>query len=672
MIWYGGKPYKQASNESTAPKVNGTRKDDPMVIDLDDDDEPDQPQIHSTPVEFEDEEEEVDPSAPYRSVRRYVDVPLGTSAMRIAVPHIPLDLSQAPPDAYPPEYLDRILVAAACADYSIQLVSLPISPPSPAITDISAMDVQTLKLFGSNSHQALISSIAITHSPDVVEQDEEVDGLPPSRSRSRGRTAGQSNGGQWSLLIASASCTGTGLLLVHQIPLADLRSKPRNPSHLRPIRRQPFRCSLMGAKLSFNTTSYPAERYSNLLITLPHASCAKVFQVFPRGHSIRGRRGSTATADSGSSTQSLRASSIRDGKVLITLLPPFAEQDPSDLIQRRKRVLDAKWIAGGRAIIALLEDGEWGIWDVEAVGPVSSSSPSSTNKNLIRGQGNVSGIHGGALTRFAVRSSVFPAGEAAIKSINNSSHQPTSGSLAPMTPHSRKVRSEGLFQGTKHDDGSLATPRAHGAIHVTELAASKANDDSAVLSYGGDYVYISSVLSFWRSEAAGRGSLDASLISRPKRLPTVRLGGQQPHTILLLGQPSGLRTGGLFGTTNSTPDFLVATSNRLILFMAPLTESPADRSNDQSKVANPLATNLSTDQVLLNQGELDVEGMDRILDGMATNGTAKGKTMSVFGKSVGFRLDDDVDMSSPTPGPRTRRKLVARGRAADTPRRLFT
>ena len=93
--------------------------------------------------------------------------------MRIAVPHIVKDLEQAPPESWPSLYLHRIVVAVACADLSIRLVSASLDPPTPEVQDVSRLDVQTIKIFGPSSHQDYISDIAITHTTGILDDDQE-------------------------------------------------------------------------------------------------------------------------------------------------------------------------------------------------------------------------------------------------------------------------------------------------------------------------------------------------------------------------------------------------------------------------------------------------------------------------------------------------------------------
>ncbi|KAL2399717.1 hypothetical protein ABEF95_001721 [Exophiala dermatitidis] len=657
LVWYGGRRFKPPKKDAPLAKVNGASKNDAMVIDLDDDDDEEESsakQDKVPPAEFEEYEDEVDPYAPYRDVLRHVDIPLESAALRIATPHLPKDLAQAPTESWPSAYLDRIIIAAACADHSISIISAPLDPPSPEVevNDVSRLDVQTVRIFGVKTHPEFISDIAITHtalSPSGPEDDQvqlragkETTG--PSKQKSI-----ESSSQQWALLAASVSCTGSGLLLVHQIPIQSNGWLSTDAAHTEPIRKQYLRSSAMSAKVAFNTCPYPAERHSTLLITLPAASCSKVYQVF--APHIRERRGSTATTDTVLSGRSSRTSPGENGKFLITFLPSFI-QDNSTADPRRKRVLDAQWVSGGRAVIALLEDGEWGIWDLEAVGPTASGA----GNNLLRGQGNISGIHGGSMTAFAVRSNILASStERKQKSIDQG-NQPTTGSLALMTPSTRKTRSENLFHGQTADNPT-AKPYSHkGSVYIEDkLSSNRGRDELAVINFADVNVFVPSVLSFWKSEG------------KPTRLPNVRYGGQQPRSISLLPKPSNndkAVSPGLFGVPTSTPDFLVQTDHRLILSLDPLSDT-ADAATQTVISAFPQRS----DQALLATGELDVDGMERILEDMG--GAVKSKPMNLFTKSVGFRIDQDkddqdVDMGSPTPA------KFSRSRNAPSQRRVFT
>lgn len=642
VVWYGGRPFASPQRPESAPKTNGTSKSAPMVIDLDDEDaHSETPTIpHETvgPAEFQHNDDEVDQSAPYHRVLRFIAIPLGTAALRIAVPHIHTDVSQAAPDTYPSIYRDRIVVAAACADLSIRIITLPLAPPHPGLRDVSALEVETLKIFGPNSHQDFISDIAITQSAGVETDEAETEdqARPSTRTRSQ---AARSNGvnsalQKWSLLVASVSSTGSGLLLVHQLPLQEQGRLSTKPQHFLPVRRQYLRYPAAGARLAFNPTVYPSERHSSLLLTLPAASLVKLYHVFAK-HG-RDRRGSAATADSVSSRDSLHAPIADRGSFPLTLLPPFENSDIATGIPRRKGVLDAQWVAAGRAIIALLEDGEWGIWDLEAVGPNSSTS----GTNLIRGQSNISGVQGGSLTKFAIRSHVILPNVA--KKSSTITVQPSSGSLAPMTPATRKARSDGLFRGRAMETTILSnSQRNHGSISVDRQSLSvsgRSHDESVTISFADQSLYIPSILSFWKAD------------TKPVRMPSLKLGGQTPQCINVFPCSTHGSSLGLLGITDSIPEFMVQTSHRLILSVHPLSGPLHEVTHDSTVIIQH-----GSDQALLDSGELDVDGMDRILDNMDTN--IGQKRQESFDKSAHFRKDDTSDddddtsmvLGSPTP-----------------------
>jgi hypothetical protein len=101
------------------------------------------------------------------------------------------------------------------------------------------------------------------------------------------------------------------------------------------------------------------------------------------------------------------------------------------------------------------------------------------------------------------------------------------------------------------------------------------------------------------------------------------------------------------------------------LISEPLVSAPV------SQETGLVSANADIDQLLLSQGDLDIDGMDRILDSM-TNGNSKGK-------SVEFELDDDGDMvDKGTPTPKNNGRLARAGatpgatRSGRIPRELFT
>lgn len=611
VVWYGGKKFKPPA---VAQKVNGHGKNDAMVIDLDSDDGAPEP---PKKAEFEDNVDEVDPSNAYYGVLRHLDIPLGSAVLHLAVPHLAADLT----DCAPSLLRSEIIIATACSDYAIRAVVLPLDPPDPSITDASNIGTQIIKLPLISSHQDLISGVALTFTSEGLEGDEgthiEQDAQAP----------------KWSFLVASTSPTGSGLLLVHQITVKD--SKLGDAMLLR---RASLRSPMMAATISFNPASPPAERHSDLLIAIPDAPCVKVYQVFPPR--LRNRRGSNGTTNSGSTTRT-SSSLMSAGKFLVTLLPEFNASRKDDQA-RRKRVLDAKWVSAGRAIIALLEGNEWGIWDLEASGPAGSD-------NIIRGQSNVTGVVGGGWTRFAVRGT----GQTKSKTL--------------------KEKDKDLSRDLSEQQEQDASQRSFGTVCVAQSAA-KRNDDSVIFSGVGEAQFISSIATYWKSRITGKGAMQP--YDRPIILPSLRTGGEAVRCIATLPTfPNEARQSSF--DTQVLPNFLVSTSTRLILHVNPLGE-PDGAGQDEELDVN----GASGDQSLLDTGDLDLEGVDRYLEVMQKSkagsqmqqpARSEPRARPNFGSSIMSR-DGDVDMgmNSPTPIKASRLSLAPKSSARNTPGRLFS
>ena len=649
IIWYGGRSFRQPTVTHDSAKVNGTSRNEPMVIDLSDDDEPVAPAVEA--VEFEEEEDEAEPAEPYRHVLRYIDIELGTSATRLAVPHISLAQAGAFSESHATILSNHLVVAVACADLTIRLISLPLAPPAKSSDDPSTWGMQVVQIPSSSGHQDFITSISVT---DFVEgRDEEAGGdSSKSRSRSGARVASKSAktraGVEWSFLVASTSCTGSGLMLVHRIPLIDQNTFDQSHEALFPAQRQLLRSPLSACRLSFNPSSHPADRTSNLLITLPDSGCVKVYQVVPPSTHARGRRASGATIDSATSSGgSIRGSSNQQGKFLVTLYSDFLPPNEGEPFGRRKRPLDASWVLGGRAILALFDNGDFGVWDLEAAGPPSATQ----TQNLVKGQSSVAGVQGGAQARLTIKGSLM---SSTITSMKAKADTSDTTALEPMTPHTRRTRSDRLFEGRETDSmtepGSAIVSR--GNISVTELPQTSATqlskfpDESVLLSYGDSSFHLPSLQTYWRTQVSGRGTFGTSGASKPNSLPPLRLSGQ--HIKYLSEFPveeADITPNGAF----RTPDLLATTEQTLLLLLRPLTEESApEAEHKHSLIARVPGASANVNELLLQRGELGIDGLENMLNDMA-NGNARN-----FGKSVGFDVDSmDVDMrasiGTPTP-----------------------
>lgn len=663
-VWYGGRRFK----ENSTPKVNGDSID---LTDANDDGAP----------EYEDEMDEIDPSSPYQSVLTYLDVVLGVSTTKIAVIPLPAELE----DGLPQILSTHITVLVACADLSLRLIAIPLDPRRDF-----AGEIRQITISGENAHQDLISAVALTVTAISSEQQDSQQDRAASRSRTRDAADAKTvaSGPQhWCLMLASTSATGTGILLIHQIPIDSSGRFSEDVEDRKPIQRRCLRIPLLTCRIAFNTSVYPSRRHLNLLVASADGSAVKVYQAAPQPHANRKRRGSAATTDSAISTSHTSKRATSDNKVLINLMLPYHQPSSQELYPRRKRVLDAQWILHGRAIMTLLDDGEWGIWDLDAAGP---TNPTSAN-NLVKGQGNVSGIQGGSLTKFALRGSVVSGSATAKKSSTVGSSKLTANpSLAPMTPHTRKTRSEGLFQGQQaHGSEDIRSVHfAYGSLAVSvqpgETISQKSYDESVLINFESVNVLIPSIQAYWRSGANNRGVFDGAGTARPTILPQLQTAGEELRKVYLIPGDKAHASLGLFASTKLSRDFLAVTPSRLILFVAPLVEAATHTLGSSIPMRLLSDSSQGKDQMLLSSGELDVDGMDRILDSMANSRTlpTQDSTTSSNGfgrRSVGFLSDahdqdEDTDMGTPTMPKSSKSKLIVdKGSSKqDGARRLFT
>ena len=639
-----------------------------MLLDSDEEDAPED--CVPSMTDFHAEQEASDSCQPYDKIIQHIDVHCGTGVRHIATPHVPTHIRDSAPGAFPPILLSNIVVAATCNDNSIRLVTLPLLPPLPSVDGRSYKALQMVTIAGMNTHHEVPSSIAITHSALSSSSDGRRDS---SKSRSRSSnpvneeedaaTASHQQGRSWCFLLVSISPAAGGLLLTHQIPVLSDTHLSTSPDDLSPLQRYYLGFPCLSSNVVFNPSAFPADRHTMVLVSATDAGCVKVYQVSSESRSniSRGRRNSAATMDSASS--SLRTSSrgsALNGRFLIALYSGFIRSSSSTSLQRRKRILDVAWAASGQAIIALLEDGEWGVWDLEGAGPASGAA------NLLRGQSNMSGIQGGALTRFAFRSQITAAAEAQSKTQMTEIQETTDEKLAPMTPHTRKVRSEGLFKGDRPSRGlerDCAQPTT-GHICITEHAPPTTStlsspEESLVIAHCSQIIFVPSLQALWRAETSSTGTFDSLAAIRPSQFPGLGLGGERLIGIAELPRSSPTKSKPGFGPRSSdSPDLLVIVDHRMILFVAGQVESvstvgPETRFSLRLGKTQEPAPGKLRDQALLHQGELDLEGMGRVLDGMGSeNGKPNGQGVS-FRRCVAVALEDDGDMSMTSPTPKS-------------------
>lgn len=554
------------------------------------------------------------------NVEQWADISIDSPVTRIAFP--PITASQASTDSSQlPDFLrSHVLVAVACADSSIRLISFPLARDAGR----KRQDTKITVLNSPATHQDLISSLSLTWTTDQEHDDQ---------------TSSESDiqEGQSSFLVASASTTGSGLLVVHRVTQREHIGDNKEAYTL--LTKQFVRLPLLGGTLAFNPSTNSPSKHTTLLLTSPAHGTVKVLSLVDANSSLKRRRGEDTAGklDEASDTFSLRS-----------LLSLYAPYHPSEVPERRKAVLDAKWTMQGKCIAVLLEDGEWGVWNPESLDSTSSSDRTGTK--------------GATINHFAIRGSL----STATPSKKTAGGKPTD-SIAPITPHTRKTRSAALFgSGDQLKDMGQQNPHLAGHITVYNEQASGLADESLILSYGECNAYIASLRSLWQAEVSGGAAFGRSSGNRVQRLPLVRLGGECQLSINKMPKSPGSGDVGLLGALDTSPDFLVVTDSRLVLY----SKSRSKKATGSTSLNLPLRSigNKETSFIsrIANGETLDVDEMDDILESM---GASEVHPISTTQGSVSLRGDDEPP--SPLETASSKSKLMIEARKSVARQNLF-
>lgn len=573
VVWRGGRRFselKTKTPEGQKKPAESNADDSVMIIDSDEEEEPAPVQEEPT-FEFCLEESEVDPAAPYEEVVRQIDIPLGSRVLDVAVPRVLAEEARSPLDPFPPILKTTIVVAAVCSDLSTKVVTLPIVPPHPSQTESKHWRIQTCTVNGAATHQDIPRGVSLTFTCHEFEEDQD-------QRKSRGRFGTH---GKWDLLVATHSAEGCGALLLHRIPIRESSGSFRLLDE--EIISQRRLLPAPAQTIAFNPSTWPSVRHANLLVAF-HSGCVKIYSCFSTKKASKSTRRASIPQEDYETIDT-------EGRWLISLYPGF-EQGPAG-IPRRKTIVDADWVLGGRAVMVLLEDGEWGIWDIEGAGPGTAKGP-------LHRQTSIQGVTGGSLTAYAV------SGRIMTPPSNNSSETEQRSRFAPMTPSTRRVREDGLLKGSM----STASPSHRGQISVlqTNPSSDVLPDESILLRHGRQSAIITSLLSLWRNAVKTTGTFDSSNRCRLSPFQDVNLMGQNFQAIGHLPAPARHSR----AIEKQSFDVLVAAEYQLTVLAPRLKESD----HQETHPIKQENTN-ETDQMMLRRGELDVEGMGRLLNGMA-------------------------------------------------------
>ena len=572
-----------------------------MIVDSDDE-EPPKP-YNDTPV-FNDEEEEHDVSEPYDPLIQTLDLPIGVAVLHFSFPHLPSEPTESTMKSLPSLLSDRIVVAMDCSDFSVRVLTLPLLPPSPQSkmrpelrsqipstkSTYGHFSEQMMVVSGGNGHQSIPRGVSVTITARSLPSaggdniiGAQKPGGPQDQTRNRSHSASRPRSQNsspvadrsWDLLIASHSAQFSGVILIHKVAIVADGSKIDTTFAEHNVPWQIKCLASPATSIHFNSSIYPAPRHSELLIAEANG-VVRILDCLSQ-HESR-----------------------PEGSWLLSLYSAF-QHIPAPVISR-KHILDAQWCLGGKAVVVLLADGEWGIWDLENAGPKAKMGMEVTE-----------GVSGTLLTPFDISGWISTSRTLKSSAKNTGVTGDRSHGLAPMTPGTRKIRQESLFTGSTAQSNGLV----FGGLSVSptrKTAIQKADDESILLWYGDDIAILPSLLKYWQNTVRGAGNLfGTDTRGQLKRIGSSSLGEEVRNEVSLFPESYPPTVKYRIADQN---DILITTERGIIMMATPVAEPRATTSSNPSTIIS------SIDQKLLTLGELDVNGMDRILAGMSNGSQA--------------------------------------------------
>jgi hypothetical protein len=590
IIWRGGRPLSKASRtvmervkDFSATRTLHTEWNHPIDVTQSSvtEDIPDK-----FKPRYDAEEEELDEDEPYPSFTQELKLSLGSPVLHLALPNIPQASSSLQTKARVPLIVkQRIVLAVACADATLRLITLPLTPPSASAKRNGRLGAQICDLSPSAPSSAMARDVALTwtSSTSLSAPDQQMDLDKPQHEQPT------TNDEKLDLLVASSTSAHLETLTFYRIPI-DFNDYTggKIPTAVAPFHAVPLSSS--SQCLRFSTAQYPSRNHSRLLVADVKGTLKIYDPLAPRD-----RLSSRASADD---------TSVETGSWILAFntsfqMPKDATSNYPGLAQRRK-IVDVAWVSGARAALVLLDRGEWGVWDIEGV----------TQKKM----------NAFALQGFIGSPDAAPASELKSRS--------TQG-LAPSTPNTRQQRQESLFGAPK--PAAPATTTARGGVCAIATAGGHGHlDDSIILWYGSEAYHISSLAALWQRSLNSSGKDIGSLYGPGlSHIEGLDLSGEILNGVTQFPvRSTAINLGPM-----SLRDFAVTGEYSLVIIQSMRPQTPSRSLFAQATGGAGNGTSIF-DQQLLDRGELDLGGMDRLLDGMGSrnNGFAPAATK----KRVGF------------------------------------
>ena len=463
-----------------------------MIIDSDEDQQP--PSSKQT-KKFEDEpqfEASVEDS-PYPEVVQTLDLTLGTAVLNIAV----MPMASKPASEVKPAVLGaKMVFAVSCVTNDVYIITLPLTPPSPESK--ARLELRKDLLAGMAGSGTWGESLTLLGGQRALSGGLAMNIVTPKSSSNRA--------GKPRIVVASHSKEASGVLRLWDILLEE---RLKSDATIEPFQTEYLPRPL--SSISFNPT------HTTQLLAVSPSQGARIYDF------------AQASLPDPETSGALPS----QGSWLLTLYQPFTRSSAS-----RKPMLDAAWIAHGRAVFVLLADGMWGIWDIDGVSPSSASSAVTSKLK--------SGVRGAALTVFSV--SGYVEGTSSLRSVGSQQRESSTGEFAPMTPHTRRQAASSLGSAATLDRLSAM----HGGVKVAALPSlgNTVQDESLALWIGGhEHVcVIPGVSRFWDSQlrkgpTGGVNLFSGAQPTRMVKLHDISTGllGERCCGVSLISEPSQSR-----------------------------------------------------------------------------------------------------------------------------------
>lgn len=485
------------------------------------------------------EDDEQDPDCPYPSIIQDVDLDVGSEVLRIATPSFFTSSERQRASLTS----SHIIIAASCGDGRVLLLTAPMEAPRTV----------DKRAFVKSVHQSELQT------EGVVGQHLSIKLLPEDDAESMDTTQHHRHPTAIDCLLVVQGKS----LLTWQLRLATESIETASVSK-----------SLQSySAVSTRSVSFSASAHSRRLLVSDRPGVVHIYDVSAAEEQSTSRE-STSRKPAGDSP----------GKCIMSYHTSFHFATGSPTIARRKRILDAKWVLGDQCVLVLLEDGEWGVWDLQALPP-----PGKTIEDF-------------AVSGYLASSSMTHATE-------TGQPKKTGSKLAPMTPNTRQAKAGDLFNVKSKAPGVAAT----GGIDVSTTSTRSGQIDEAVIIwYNNDIYSIPSMQTFWQRRT-NRSGPSGSLYA-PDLVHVSGINLMQEN-ITSISQFVAKQTPARHGQMNIGRDLLVSAEHRFVILQS---NRPQGSSSGGlfGQVADRVPAN---DQKMLDVGELDLGGVDRMLDSMGAD-----------------------------------------------------